>query len=529
MTLKPLSRQFTPVRTPNPVRSQAASKKIEAEADQVQVTSSEFHISGKDIKFQIPLEGVALVGRLDDSALKLNDTEVSRKHAAFRVKDGTLQLNDLGSTNGTYVNGERIKPNVWRTVESGNKLKMGQTTLTVGEAEPSPLPDLGETGLHGAGQVAGAAVPGPAGYVLRNLLTGESLPLKSDSKVGVGRHPDNQIHLPDTLAGRYHAGLAVQGDQVLLRDENSLNGTRVNGEKVEPQQWNLVDAGSKITIGASPFRLISPLNVDSKSSLEKVVDFRELIVDPAVQREKHGSVVPDKPNAYWQNNAEARRHFEDYLDKGDFSDSEAFESVLKESHKLAVEGSSGENRYYGRGGQIHGPERLPAGEFHNGVQGGRRDEMSKQVESIARRYGDPYRFDPHHSPPSVRLPGIKENDRPGNLQLGDTQKHIYPPPRAFGDYFNQMQKRLEKLEKLPDGAKDEKLDTIAEFYHYGANVRPFRNVNNSLFMNFTNSLLKRHGFKPVYHGKLDHAAHRLQPDTFNRYFKDWASGEGAIS
>ena len=93
-----------------------------------------------------------------------------------------------------------------------------------------------------------------------------------------------------------------------------------------------------------------------------------------------------------------------------------------------------------------------------------------------------------------------------------------------------MQDRLKRLDSLPkDAPKEVVLKNIGEFYQYAANVRPFFNVNNSLFMNVTNELIGRHGLKPVYHGILDHAAQRLQPEAFNRYFQDWAQGEGKIS
>jgi hypothetical protein len=52
-------------------------------------------------------EGETVAGRADDVEIFLGDVTVSRHHARFDVDDGGLSVEDLGSTNGTYVNMER--------------------------------------------------------------------------------------------------------------------------------------------------------------------------------------------------------------------------------------------------------------------------------------------------------------------------------------------------------------------------------------------------------------------------------------
>jgi hypothetical protein len=59
--------------------------------------------------FALPGEGKLLVGRESDAELVLSEDLVSRRHAEFSVKDGEVILKDLASTNGTFVNGQRIK------------------------------------------------------------------------------------------------------------------------------------------------------------------------------------------------------------------------------------------------------------------------------------------------------------------------------------------------------------------------------------------------------------------------------------
>jgi pSer/pThr/pTyr-binding forkhead associated (FHA) protein len=52
-------------------------------------------------------DGATLAGRSDDVDIFLGDVTVSRHHARFNVDDSGLTVEDLRSTNGTYVNAER--------------------------------------------------------------------------------------------------------------------------------------------------------------------------------------------------------------------------------------------------------------------------------------------------------------------------------------------------------------------------------------------------------------------------------------
>ena len=79
------------------------------------------------------LEVVAelVLGR-EEGDVVLDDAEVSRRHAAVRPLTGALEVADLGSLNGTWVNGARItRPT---RLAAGDTLKVGATELTV-EAE----------------------------------------------------------------------------------------------------------------------------------------------------------------------------------------------------------------------------------------------------------------------------------------------------------------------------------------------------------------------------------------------------------
>lgn len=73
-------------------------------------------------------EGETLAGRSDDVEIFLGDVTVSRHHARFVVDEDGLQVEDLRSTNGTYVNAERHDT---ARLEPGDEVIIGKFHLVV--------------------------------------------------------------------------------------------------------------------------------------------------------------------------------------------------------------------------------------------------------------------------------------------------------------------------------------------------------------------------------------------------------------
>lgn len=86
-----------------------------------------FVIQGRDQGLRFPLdEPLVGVGRVGGNSIQLHDTEVSRKHAVFELTGEEFVLRDLNSSNGTYVNGQRIRE---KRLLSGDQVQMGRTLL----------------------------------------------------------------------------------------------------------------------------------------------------------------------------------------------------------------------------------------------------------------------------------------------------------------------------------------------------------------------------------------------------------------
>jgi serine protease Do len=85
-----------------------------------------------------------IIGR-QDSDLLLDDPQVSRRHAAVRAVDGELEVEDLGSANGTFVNGARV--DVPHRLSAGDQIAIGPIML---EARMDDEPDAGSDTVYAA-------------------------------------------------------------------------------------------------------------------------------------------------------------------------------------------------------------------------------------------------------------------------------------------------------------------------------------------------------------------------------------------
>lgn len=83
-----------------------------------------------------PLAPVTTIGRDLDNHVVLADPTVSSRHAVLNRRDSAWWLEDLRSTNGTYLNGARLEPEAPALLRSGDVVQIGAVRLRV------VMPDL---------------------------------------------------------------------------------------------------------------------------------------------------------------------------------------------------------------------------------------------------------------------------------------------------------------------------------------------------------------------------------------------------
>ncbi|MDY7011424.1 MAG: FHA domain-containing protein [Planctomycetota bacterium] len=86
-----------------------------------------FERNGRRKDFAITRE-ISTVGRADDCILRIPLMSISRQHCKLIKSDNELQIQDMGSSNGTYINNRRVNKTV---LNAGDRITLGTVTFTV--------------------------------------------------------------------------------------------------------------------------------------------------------------------------------------------------------------------------------------------------------------------------------------------------------------------------------------------------------------------------------------------------------------
>ena len=168
------------------------------------------------------IPGATTIGRGAENDIVLDNPKISRHHARIECAKGVCTVEDLQSSNGTFVNDKRVTRAV---ISPGDRLRFDDVELTFQAVEAQPSSAWLEIG--------GRRYPMPAGGIT------------------IGRSSDNDIHLADKLASRQHTRIEMRGDVFVLTDLGSTNGTSVNGRHIQEQPLR---DGDEILIGHSRLR-----------------------------------------------------------------------------------------------------------------------------------------------------------------------------------------------------------------------------------------------------------------------------------
>lgn len=234
---------------------------------------------------EVPLKPETVLGRQAECDVLLTEGHTSRRHAKLVQAEDGYWLEDLGSANGTYINGNRISGRV--KVASGDRLRFdveeydfrvpsqaapvaldeSKTVYRAPEsaavvAESSGVfkrpgawadPDaMGDAGIHktkfidpaqmkqmasSTAPVAAApsAVDGPHLQVVSGSRTGLNIRLavgdSGNAEWTIGSQADREVQFMDSGVSSLHAKIVNEGERWKVLDQMSANGTFVNGKR----------------------------------------------------------------------------------------------------------------------------------------------------------------------------------------------------------------------------------------------------------------------------------------------------------
>ena len=181
-----------------------------------------------------------VIGRNHDCGVVIDNVIVSREHAIIEFVNDAYLLSDLGSSNGTFLNGRKISEPI--TLSSDDTIQIGKfnilftETALEGSFQSRPS-SMDETMIVAPGQV-GVQSTSPTEIQGRKLtlVSGQASPkellLKKDMTT-IGRAPNCDMIVSGLLISKVQASILKKGGKYYLVDMGSLVSTKLNGYKTE--------------------------------------------------------------------------------------------------------------------------------------------------------------------------------------------------------------------------------------------------------------------------------------------------------
>ncbi len=247
---------------------------------------------------QISLSNLPIIIGRDESADRpVNLQSISRKHARISKSDAGYMVEDLGSVNGTYVNGERLErpspiadgdqvalgPDFEMTVMAPVPIIGGDSTAFI---DGSALPIEGKADATAFRRmpssdrtVAFKKMPStpviPPRLVINEAGQEPRIVNLTTDRVRIGRQEDNDIVLDNRFVSRHHTELEKRGqDYFIIPSQNASNPLLLDGQPVmEPTQLR---NGAKVRVGGfSPGEMVTLDYLSPASEVQQVIKFTE--------------------------------------------------------------------------------------------------------------------------------------------------------------------------------------------------------------------------------------------------------------
>jgi ABC transport system ATP-binding/permease protein len=171
------------------------------------------------------------IGRESQNDVVVDNSVVSRQHAQIVQRGVDYWITDLGSANGTTVNGRSLLPNQPQKLDDGAIIRIG---------------DLFGNSVGITFQATSGPLSRPSTIDLGKLNLGQ-IP-----NYTLGRDPTNQVHLDHPSVSRRHAQINRTAQGETIRDLGSANGTYVNGTRL--RTLHTLKPNDLVQLG--PFKLV---------------------------------------------------------------------------------------------------------------------------------------------------------------------------------------------------------------------------------------------------------------------------------
>jgi predicted component of type VI protein secretion system len=133
------------------------------------------------------MDGVNSIGRHDDCLIRIRSSQVSRRHCELHQDMGKLIVRDLGSSNGTFVNGKRVLGQ--QALKPGDVLTVGGVTLKIDRAQDSAAQAQESPAKT-------APKPGDTAVVDAIAIEEDDLGLEEEFEIDIDEEPEHMDIIP---------------------------------------------------------------------------------------------------------------------------------------------------------------------------------------------------------------------------------------------------------------------------------------------------------------------------------------------
>ena len=210
--------------------------------------------------FAIEDGGRVTIGRGTEADVVIDNTAISRVHAALEFQNGVYYISDLKSLNGTMVNGEKITELVPvsknDTIEIGKFRLMPAAVAGRGASSSSASPmDLDDETVFVAAKKGGAAPrkqhfaadkEGPRLVVLQGDGSPRELSLKGKSSIKIGKDPSCDLVVGGWFVAAAQCYIIKRDEKFFVVPQRSWAATRLNGLQIKDE--NVLRKGDIVEI-----------------------------------------------------------------------------------------------------------------------------------------------------------------------------------------------------------------------------------------------------------------------------------------
>lgn len=268
------------------------------------ILNNQNNVSSKEFEL---IKSEITIGRDDGVDIVISTPAVSRRHARLMMEGNNYILEDLGSSNGTFVNGDRLIGR--RSLKAGDQIRLGQAiTLTYESQENAsqktavrPMPAVPAHVMQttiGEEPILPVAA-GPRKLVI-TVAGGSSQTYNlTQSTYSIGRLPDNNIVIPSQIVSGHHARLeqASGGGYKLIVLPDARNPMLFEGRPLESSR--LLRHGDMLRIGSQDpgvmVTIMYEAPAEAAQQMERDIVFGEKTLIQ-IGRDPSNDVVVPSPN-----------------------------------------------------------------------------------------------------------------------------------------------------------------------------------------------------------------------------------------